>query len=112
MKVAMMALDTDYHHAAAVCAYAAMFWAAIAALTQVGVRRERWSHGGLWAAFRDELVRKRRVYPEKFAMWLTEAYELRSDAHYDPVIVPVKKVRRLVTHAQEFVTAVKEVIGK
>jgi len=90
LKAAEMALDADYHHAAALCAYAAMFWAAIAALEKVGICQERWSHGGLKNAFRDELVRKRH------------------DAHYQRVEISVKKARRAVSHAREFVNAIAE----
>ena len=112
LKAAEMALDADCHHAATLCAYAAMFWAAIAALALVGVRRKKWTHGGLKDAFRDELVRRRQVYPDRFVLWLSEAYELRCDAHYDPITLPVKKVRRLVAHAKEFVETVMEVKRK
>jgi uncharacterized protein (UPF0332 family) len=112
LRVAEMALDSDCYHAAALCAYAAMFWAAIVALTQVGVRREKWTHGGLKDAFRDEFVRRRQVYPDKFLLWLSEAYELRCDAHYEPITLPVKKVRRLVAHAKEFVETVMEATRK
>jgi len=89
-----------------------MFWAAIAALAQVSVRREKWTHGGLKDSFRNELVRRRQVYPDRFVLWLSEACELRCDAHYDPIKLPVKKIRRLVAHAKEFVETVAEAIGK
>jgi hypothetical protein len=45
-------------------------------------------------------------------LWLSEAYELRCDAHYDPMMLPVKKVRRLVAHAKEFVETVMEATRK
>ncbi|MEZ8216824.1 Uncharacterized protein, contains HEPN domain, UPF0332 family [Candidatus Fervidibacteria bacterium JGI MDM2 SSWTFF-3-K9] len=112
LKVAEMALDSDCHHAAVLCAYAAMFWAAIAALALVGVRREKWTHGGLKDVFRDEFVRRRQVYPDRFVLWLSEAYELRCDAHYELITLPVKKVRRLVVHAKEFVETVAEAMKK
>ena len=51
LKAAEMVLNADCHHAAALCAYAAMFWAAIAALEKVGICQERWSHGGLRMLF-------------------------------------------------------------
>jgi len=45
-------------------------------------------------------------------LWLSEAYELRCDAHYDPITLPVKKIRRLVAHTKEFVETVAEAIRK
>ena len=108
LKVAEMALDSDCHHAAVLCAYAVMFWAAIAALEKIGIRQERWSHGGLKNAFRDELVRKRHIYPDRFVDWLSDAYDLRNDAHYQRVEISVKKARRAVGHAREFVNTITE----
>jgi len=108
LKAAEMVLNADCHHAAALCAYAAMFWAAIAALEKVGICQERWSHGGLKNAFRDELVRKRHIYPERFVDWLSDTYDLRNDAHYQRVEISVKKARQAVSHAREFVNAIAE----
>jgi uncharacterized protein (UPF0332 family) len=108
LKVAEMALKADCYQAAALCVYAALYWAAIAALSQVGVQRSRWSHGGLRDAFRNELVRQRRKCPESFVSWLEDAYELRVRAHYELVGASVKRVRRLVNHAAEFVKSIKE----
>ncbi|MFA0749524.1 HEPN domain-containing protein [Fervidibacter sp.] len=112
LRVAEMALDSDCYHAADLCAYAAMFWAAIVALERFGIRQERWSHGGLWSAFRDELVRKRHIYPDRFVDWLSDAYDLRNDAYYQRIEISVKKARRAVGHAREFVNAITEAIHK
>ena len=108
LKAAEMTLNADCYHAAVLCAYAAMFWAAIAALEKIGIRQERWSHGGLKNAFRDELVRKRHIYPDRFVEWLSDAYDLRNDAHYQRVEISVKKARRAVGHAREFVNTITE----
>jgi len=101
-----------FHTLAPFCAYAAMFWAAIVALERFGIRQERWSHGGLRSAFRDELVRKRHIYPDRFVDWLSDAYDLRNDAHYQRIEISVKKARRAVGHAREFVNAITEAIHK
>jgi uncharacterized protein (UPF0332 family) len=108
LRIAEKALDAGCYHAAALCTYAAMFWAAIMALERVGIRQERWSHGGLQITFRNELVRRRQQYPRQFAEWLEDAYDLRNDAHYQRTEISAKKVRRIVSHAREFVTAIAE----
>ncbi|MCX7967355.1 MAG: hypothetical protein N3B10_02570 [Armatimonadetes bacterium] len=47
----------------ALCCYAAMFWAAIAALMHVGVRKEKWAHGDLQQQFGLYLIRKYHMLP-------------------------------------------------
>lgn len=70
---AKTALNNERYHAAALCCYVALFWAAIMALEYVGVRREEWSHDGLRTAFIAELVHKRRMCPAQFGDWLRDA---------------------------------------
>lgn len=85
----------------------ALFWAAIAALAQQGVKQPEWSHGGLRKAFGDEQIRKRSIYPRKFGDWLSDAYTLRLVACYVGKGVTVKKTRRLFEHARRFVSEVE-----
>ncbi len=109
LRVAEWAVEQELYDGAALCCYAALFWATIAALAHQGIRRREWSHGGLRKIFRDELVRKRQLYPPVFVEWLEKAYELRSEAHYKLVDLGIKVTKRIVQHAKEFVVKVLEV---
>ncbi|MDW8026695.1 MAG: hypothetical protein RMK18_12665, partial [Armatimonadota bacterium] len=91
------------------CCYAALFWATIAALAHQGIKQEEWAHGWLWKTFREELVRKRHIYPPTFVEWLERAYSLRDKGHYDWETPGAKETRRMVHHAREFILKVQEV---
>jgi len=96
----------------ALCCYAAMFWAAIAALEHFGIRQIEWTHGGLQNRFGLECIKKRKIFPERFGDYLTRGYRLRTRAHYEREEVSRKEAERLLWHAREFVQAVKEVLSK
>jgi uncharacterized protein (UPF0332 family) len=96
----------------ALCCYAAMFWAAIAALEHFGIRQEEWTHVGLQNRFGLECIKKRKAFPERFGDYLTRGYRLRTRAHYELEEVSYKEAERLLRHAREFVQAVKEVLGR
>ncbi len=96
----------------ALCCYAAMFWAAIAALEHFGIRQAEWSHGGLQNRFGLECIKKRKVFPKPFGDYLTRSYRLRCRAHYERDEVSRKEAERLLQQAREFVHAVKEAIGR
>lgn len=54
------ALEDGRLNACALCCYAALFWAAIAALEPQGFKREEWSHGALKVTFTNELIKRGR----------------------------------------------------
>ncbi len=109
LQVAEWAVEQELYDGAALCCYAALFWAAIAALAHQGIRREEWAHGYLQKVFKDELVRKRRIYPSVFGQWLERSYELRNEAHYGLRMPGAKETHRMVRHAREFIAKVQEV---
>ena len=53
---AELAEENGLFNACALCCYAAMFWAAIAALAREGFKRDEWNHGGLRETFSIELI--------------------------------------------------------
>lgn len=96
----------------ALCCYAAMFWAAVAALMYVGVRKEKWAHGDLQQQFGLYLIQRYRILPKNFGRWMQVAYRLRNEAHYEPAQLSRKDVEATLHHAREFVSKIIEVIRK
>ena len=109
---AELALAQGLFNVCASCCYYALFWAAIAALTREGFKREEWSHGGLKQEFTLQLIKKRGLYPEEFGTWLTEAYQLRNAAHYEREGAGTKKTTRLLERTRRFVAQVEGVISR
>jgi len=106
------AVKNDCFNVGAICSYAALFWAARAALAYEGLDRPIWQHGELRSKFAEELVKKRNRYPKRFVKWLINAYGLRNFAqhHFDPP--KAKEVRRMVNHVKEFIQTAEEVMNK
>lgn len=112
LQGAEYAVQNNYFNVAAICSYAALFWAARGALAYAGFDRPTWEHSELRARFTDELIKNRERYPQNFGTWLANSFRLRNFAQYHFDHPQVKKNRRMVYHAQEFIHKVEEVINK
>jgi uncharacterized protein len=108
LEVAQRCLEEGWYNSAEDRAYYAMFQAARAALTAVGIHRPWWRHGSLQATFSTELVQRRKLYPAAFARNLAEAMELRHSADYNDSHAPPRRATRMIQPAEEFVSLVKE----
>jgi len=106
------AMENDHYNACAICSYAALLWAARAALAHEGFDQVKWEHGELHAAFENELIKHRGRFPKNFGARLTNAYYLRNEAQYFPTSPSVKRIRRIVGHAKELIHKVDEAIKK
>ncbi len=111
-RTADSAVKNSDFNASAICSYAALFWAARAALAYEGLDRPTWKHSELRSKFTEELIEKRRRYPPNFGTWLSDAFVLRNAAQYDFRHPNTKKVKRMANHAKEFVQKIEEVIDK
>jgi uncharacterized protein (UPF0332 family) len=112
LKVAELAMEKGLHNGCAANCYYAFLWAANLAMKHVGFKQQKWSHVGLRASFNEELIHKRHIYPPQFAKWLLDAREERLKAHYRTEGAGVKRTKRLLVHAREFVAKVEEVTSK
>jgi uncharacterized protein (UPF0332 family) len=112
LQTADYAVQNGHLNAGAICSYAALFWAARAALAYEGFDRPTWEHGELRSRFTDELIKNRARYPKKFGTWLVNAFALRNEAQYHLGHPKAKEVRRMVYHAKEFIKKIDEVLNK
>lgn len=112
LQCAEYAAQSSLFNACAICSYAALFWAARAALAYEGLDRPTWAHSELRSKFTEEFIKNRKRYPANFGTWLSDAFGLRNDAQYDYRQPKTKKMRRMVSHAREFIHQIKKVINK
>ncbi len=112
LQCAEHAAQSNLFNACAVCSYAALFWAARAALAHEGLDRPTWGHSELRSRFTEEFIKNRGRYPAKFGSWLSDAFGLRNDAQYNYRQPKTKNVRRMVYHAEEFILQIEEVLNK
>ena len=108
LTAARLAAEQNLWDACAILCYASLYWAAIAALEEQGVKETRWTHDGLKSKFTSELIQRRKRYPEVFGRWLAGGYRLRVTAQYRTERAGIKETRRLLGHVEEFVAKVKE----
>lgn len=112
LKCAEYAVQSGWFNACVICSYAALFWAARAALAYEGLDRPTWAHSELRSKFTEEFIKNRKRYPANFGTWLSDAFGLRNDAQYNSRQPKIKKVRRMVSHVKAFIHQIKEVINK
>jgi uncharacterized protein (UPF0332 family) len=106
------AVKNDCFNVGAICSYAALFWAARAALAYEGFERTTWEHSELRAKFTEELIKNRGRYPRNFGTWLVNAFRLRNSAQYQFDAPKAKKARRMINHVKEFIQKIEEVLNK
>lgn len=112
LQTADHAVQNGRFNAGAICSYAALFWAARAALAYEGFERPTWEHHELRSKFTEELIKNRGRYPRNFGTWLVDAFRLRNLAPYQMDAPKAKKVRRMINHVKEFIQKAEEVLNK
>ena len=99
-------LDNDRLAAAVARAYYAMFHAATAVLAAKGIKRS--SHHGILSAFGEHLV-KPGLIKQEFHLYLREAFELRQQTDYDPIVdIDAKQAKETLEQAVDFVDACRK----
>ncbi|MEP0547331.1 MAG: HEPN domain-containing protein [Rhodothermales bacterium] len=104
-RAAQLLLKQELYDAAVSRAYYAAYLAARAAL--LGIGRGEDKHDRVQAAFAEELVNRRKVYPGKQGA-LLDLMTLRHKADYRAESVTAKQAARGVRKAEAFVTAIHE----
>lgn len=110
VAAARLCLEHGHPDSAVSRAYYGMFQAAQVALAHVGLRRAEWTHGGLQAAFVNELTRRRKLLPVHLSRYLHEALALRQIADYREIEASRRRAGLALSWAEEFLGRVEEVL--
>jgi len=111
-KENIAAAECEYNHgrynASANRAYYAMFHTAIAALLYYNVLPpgSRWEHSWVQAAFNEQLIKRRKLYPSKLAPDLVAVMSTRDIADYKDAMVSQKRAYRALRKAKRFFNTV------
>jgi uncharacterized protein (UPF0332 family) len=106
---ANLLLDNGRYAAAVTRAYYAMFHAATAVLLTKDIRRT--SHRGILSAFGEQVV-KTGLLDRSFHRYFREAFDLRQQSDYEPVVdVDTKHAKQILSRAVDFVDACRRLIG-
>lgn len=106
IEAAQILLEARLYDAAVSRAYFAAYQAARAALLKIAKRKED-DHGRVQAAFAEELVNRRKVYPGQGSV-LNDLMVYRHAADYDELGLSAKRAQRQVRKAEAFVRAIEE----
>ena len=108
LNVARLCFDNGYYDACANRAYYAALQAAVAALEDKGIKRERIDHKWVQAEFSGKLIHSRKIYPIKLKAYLPDMQSVRNDADYSDEGVSKKDADRQLRKSEEFL----KLIGK
>lgn len=94
IAIARIGFDRTCYNASASRAYFAGFHASIAILLQKNFRREKFDHKWVQAEFSEKLIKRQKIFPNKFKSYLIEMQLLRNVADYDGDPVSQKAAAR------------------
>lgn len=106
LVLARYCLENGYYDASANRSYYAAFQAAIAALAVVGIATSKPEHKWTQSTFNGELIKRRKIYPNRLSSYLVDMIEVRIRADYSDEPISKKTASRQFSKAEDFVTSV------
>ncbi len=108
LAAAEICFENRLYNASANRAYYAAFQAAVSALADSGIKKEKLDHKWVQAEFSGRLITRRKVYPAKVKAYLMKMQIIRNDADYKMRQVSRKKAQRQLTMAREILTLIRK----
>jgi uncharacterized protein (UPF0332 family) len=112
LAVARICHENRFYDACANRAYFATFQAAIAALTEKGMKRGKYDHKWVQAEFGEKLIKRQKVYPAKLKSYLLEMQIIRNRADYENRHVSRKDASDQLGRAEEMIGFIIKEIEK
>jgi len=107
LRLAQIGFEEQCFNASASRAYYAGFQAAIAALLKSSFPRGKFDHKWVQAEFNEKLIKRKKIYPNKFKSYLMEMQLIRNTADYERESLGRKGAEKQLQKAQELLGAVK-----
>ncbi len=108
LAVARMCLENGFYDACANRAYYAAFQAAIAALAERGIKRDKIGHGWVQAEFSEKLIKRQKIYPAKVKSYLMEMQIVRDRADYKSENISEKQAVQQINRANEMIALIQK----
>ena len=104
-KAAQLCFDNGFYNACANRTYYAMYHAAIAILIAKGFppTQKQIDHGWVQSVFARELINRRKIIPNSFKAYSSDAQIFRNNADYRDVMISQKMANRQLRKSQEFI---------
>jgi uncharacterized protein (UPF0332 family) len=111
-NAAQLCLDNGFYDACANRAYYAALQAALAALADKGIKRDRVEHKWVHADFAGKLIRSRKIYPTKLKSYLPDMQIIRDWADYKSENISRKRASEQLLMAKEMLTLIEKEINR
>jgi len=108
LNAARLCFDNGCYDACANRAYYAALQAAVAALADKGIKRDRVEHKWVHADFAGKLIRSRKIYPAKLKSFLPDMIAVREQADYKAESVSKQEAAHQLRKSEEFLTIVEK----
>lgn len=108
LAVAQICFDNGFYDDCANRAYYGVFHAAIAALPDRGIKKDKFDHKWVQAEFSHSLIKRQKVYPGKLKSYLMKMQMVRDRTDYSHDNVSKAEARQQVHKAEEMI----RLIGK
>ena len=111
LAAAEICFENDLFNASANRAYYAAFQAAVSALADRGIKKEKLNHQWVQAEFNSKLISRRKVYSGKVKPYLMKMQTVRNEADYDSQKISKKVARRQLSRAREMLNMIRKELG-
>ena len=112
IEAAQLLFDNQLYDDSANRAYYGAFNAALASLSNLGTRTEGMSHEAVQARFNNELIHRRKIYPNRFKSYLLDLLSVRIDVDYRLESISKKVASRQINKAKEFIERIEQEMDK
>ena len=106
LGLAKYCFENGFYDVAANRAYYAAFQAAVAALAVEGIANPKPEHKWTQSTFNGELVKRRKIYPNRLSSYLVDMIKVRIKADYSDELISKKTASRQLSKAEDFVTII------
>ncbi|MDM8517315.1 HEPN domain-containing protein [Desulfobacterales bacterium HSG16] len=108
LAAAKICFDNGFYNACANRAYYAAFQAAVSALADRGIKREKLDHKWVQAEFNGKLIKRRKIYPGRMKSHLVKMQIVRDRADYSTQKVNKKAAQRQIGRVEDLITHIEK----
>ena len=112
LAAAEICFENEMYDACANRAYYAAFQAAVSALADRGIKKEKLDHRWVQAEFSSRLIWRQKIYSSKIKSYLMKMQNVRNEADYKMQKVSKNVARKQLSKAREIIIAVKKELEK
>ncbi len=112
LKAAQLLFDSGLYNACANRSYYGALQAAVAVLASRGFKKNKIDHGVVQADFSQRLIKRQKVFPNKFKSYLMDMQSVRDQADYSVKDVSKRVASAQIVRSKELIEIIKKELIK